>query len=99
MDKTRANKMDKQKLLETIAERRGLNFEAVAEDLSFAYDEIFKAIVEAVASGQVVDIPGFGVFRRSELHLGRARQPSTKKIPDFSPDLKFKDAVREGVYK
>lgn len=89
--------MDKQKLIEAIAKRRELNFEAVAEDLSFAYDEIFIEIANAVASGQVVKVPHFGKFYRSEQHLGHARVPSKKMIPDFSPDLDFRDVVRNGV--
>ncbi|MEG4010489.1 HU family DNA-binding protein [Microcoleus sp. Pol11C1] len=88
--------MNKQELIETIAKKKGKTPESVSYDLSTAYDEIFATIVEAVASGQVVKIPNFGVFYRSKQHLGRTRQPSEKMIPSFSPDLNFRDAVREG---
>jgi len=91
--------MNKQELIKTITKKKGKTPESVSYDLSTAYDEIFTTIVEAVASGQVVEIPGFGVFHRSEKHLGRARTPSSKMIPDFSPDLNFKDAVRKGSAK
>jgi nucleoid DNA-binding protein len=84
--------MNKHELIEAIAQKRHIN-KAVLE---LAYDEIFTEIVKAVASGQVVEIPSFGVFHCSEQHLGRTRVPSKKIIPDFSPDLRFRDAVRNG---
>lgn len=91
--------MNKQELIEAICEKKGLNIEAIAEDLSFAYDEIFAAIVEAVAQGKVVKIPQFGSFHRIERHLGRTRMPSSKKVPDFSPDFNFRAAVSTGSHE
>lgn len=88
--------MNKQELIEIICQKEGLNIEAVGEDLSFAYDFIFSTIVEAVASGNVVEVPGFGRFYRKERHLGHIRVPSMKMVPDFSPDCDFRDAVRTG---
>lgn len=85
--------MNKQELIEAICEKKELNLEAVAEDLSFAYDEIFAVIVKSVAEGKVVEIPGFGKFYRTLKHLGRIQMPSTKQVPDFTPDLNFRDAV------
>lgn len=34
--------MNKQELIETIAEKRELNLEAVGKDLSFAYEEFLR---------------------------------------------------------
>ena len=89
--------MNKTKLIEAISKKRGRTPEAVAYDLGLAYDEIFAAIVEAVARGEVVEIPQFGKFYRIKKHLSRQRTPSIKMIPDFNPDLAFKDAVLEVV--
>ena len=86
--------MNKKELIEAVARTRGTTPEAVAYDIASVYDAIFAIIVEEVAKGKVVEIPQFGVFHRSERHLGRTRVPSTKKIPDFfSPDFAFRDAV------
>jgi nucleoid DNA-binding protein len=88
--------MNKKELIEAIAKKKGKTPESVSCDLSTAYDEIFTEIIEAVADGEVVEIPGFGRFHRREQHLGRTRVPSSKKVPDFSPDFNFKDAVQGG---
>lgn len=88
--------MNKEQLIEAIAHKNGKLAGSVSYDLSTACDEIFTAIVEAVAKGEVVEIPNFGIFHRSEQHLGRTRVPSKKIIPDFSPDFSFRDAVRNG---
>ena len=85
--------MKKKELIEVICKKEGLNIEAVGEDLSFAYDKIFSTIIEVVAAGEVVEVPDFGSFYRTEKHLGRTRVPSSKKIPNFSPDYRFRDAV------
>jgi len=54
--------MNKQELIEAIAKKKGKTPESVSYDLSTAYDEIFKVIVEAVAEGEVLIVPGFGIF-------------------------------------
>jgi nucleoid DNA-binding protein len=84
--------VNKQELIEAIAKKRRINQPV----LEMAYDEIFVAIVEAVAAGEVVEIPQFGKFHRTKQHLSRVRVPSTKTVPDFSPDLNFRDAVTKG---
>ncbi|MEG4273837.1 MULTISPECIES: HU family DNA-binding protein [unclassified Microcoleus] len=89
--------MNKKELIEAIAKKRGMTPEAVAYDLNLAYDEIFAAIIQAVAEGKVVEIPGFGRFHRTERSFCRTRAPFSRKIPSFSPDLAFKDAVSEGA--
>ena len=83
--------MNKQELIEAIAQKRHINKPV----LEMACDEIFAAIVEAVAAGKTVEVPEFGIFYRSEQHLGRTRVPSTKKIPVFSPNASFRMAERD----
>lgn len=85
--------MNKKELIEAIAQKRHIN-QVVLE---LAYDEIFAAIVKAVAEGKVVEIPGFGLFHRTERTFHRTRQPFSRKIPGFSPDLDFRDAVSEAA--
>lgn len=85
--------MDKQELITEIARQSGRTTGAVAYDLSLAYDVIFTAIVKAVAEGKVVEVPSFGRFHRTERIFSRTRIPFSRKIPSFSPDLDFKDAV------
>ena len=82
--------MNKQELIEAIAKKRRLSKPV----LDLAYDDIFAVIVEAVAEGKVVEVPGFGKFYRTEKHLSRIRKPYSKIVPNFSPDLNFRDAVR-----
>ena len=88
--------MNKQELIEAICKNSGKPTGSVSYDLSLAYDVIFTAIVDAVAQGESVEIPGFGNFYPLEKHLSRITKPYKKVVPAFRPDLNFKNAVREG---
>jgi nucleoid DNA-binding protein len=89
--------MDKKELLECAAWSLKISSPEDLEKLEAICDAIFEIIANAVADGKTVEIPGFGVFHRSYKHLGRTSMPSSKKVPDFSPDLNFRDKVRDGT--
>ena len=85
--------MKKEQLIQEICEKKYLNDEVMGPELSWIYDEIFAAIVEAVAKGKTVEIPNFGIFYVCEQRLGFTTV--LKKIPTFSPDAFFRVTVRK----
>lgn len=97
--------MNKEELIEAICEKKGLNSEVVGPELSWAYDWIFAEIVQTVAQGEVVEIPGFGRFCAEEKDIiyvnrsGTVFGTSFRKrtlLVTFSPDCGFTVAVRKG---
>jgi nucleoid DNA-binding protein len=66
-----------------------------------AVDCVFKAITEALAENDAVQIAGFGNFKVSERKSRTGRNPQTgesieipaRKAPKFAPGKALKDAV------
>ena len=78
--------MNKQELIEAIAQESGKPKESVSYNLSLAYDVIFTAIVKAVVEGKVVEVPGFGRFCRIKNYFGPDRL-------SFTPDPHFTEKL------
>jgi DNA-binding protein HU-beta len=77
--------MNKHDLVDHTAEGAGLSKAAAAE----AVDAMLDAIRDALAAGERVVIPGFGVFRRVTRAARKARNPAT----GATVDVPEKDAV------
>lgn len=92
--------MNKSDLVNAIAEKTGGSKSDAETHLAAMTD----AIVEAVASGDEVKIPGFGKFDVRENAARKGKNPATgeamdipaSKSPRFKPLGGFKDAVKQG---
>jgi len=88
--------VDKQELIEAICKKEGLNVETVSQDLSFAYDFIFDAIIQALSEGKSVNIPQFGTFHACEENtVCLGTQSLAKKVPVFSADFEIVVSSRQ----
>ena len=65
--------MNKTELVKVIADKAGVT-QASAGD---ALNAIVDGIVEALANGEEVNIPGFGIFKVAERAARTARNPQT----------------------
>jgi DNA-binding protein HU-beta len=92
--------MNKQEIVKIVASRiEG----ATQKDVSLILDETFEAIKETVATGDKVNIAGFGAFEVKEREARTCRNPQTgqsvevpsSKAPKFRPGKSFKDKVNE----
>jgi DNA-binding protein HU-beta len=89
--------MNKAELVSAIAERTGQPASVVTDVLG-AFE---KAVTEAVASGDKVNMPGFLSFQRSERAARTGRNPATGEemqipaatLPKVKVGKTFKDAV------
>lgn len=89
--------MNKSELVSAIASRTGQS----DKDVSSVLDAFQATIVETVASGQKVQIPGFLSFESSERAARTGRNPSTGEeiqiaaatVPKVKVGKAFKDAV------
>ena len=89
--------MNKSELVSSIAGRTGQS----DKDVSAVLDAFQAAVVEAVASGQKVQLPGFLSFESSERAARTGRNPSTgaeiqiaaATVPKVKVGKAFKDAV------
>lgn len=89
--------MNKAELILNVAEKSGVNKKEVEKVVSAMLD----VVVEAVASGEKVQIVGFGTFEQRERKERNGVNPRTEekivipasKIPAFKPGRNFKDAV------
>ena len=89
--------MNKSELVSAIAGRTGQS----EKDVSSVLDAFQSAVVEAVAGGQKVQIPGFLSFESSERAARTGRNPSTGEeiqiaaatVPKVKVGKAFKDAV------
>ena len=89
--------MNKSELVDRIASATDTS----KADAAASLDATVDAIVEAVAAGDTVKIPGFGNFDVRENAARKGRNPATgeemdiaaSKTPRFKPLGKFKDAV------
>ena len=89
--------MNKAELINAAAEKAGLS----KKDTEAAVDAAIKAITEALAAGDKVQLVGFGSFEVRARAARTGRNPKTKeeikipasKVPAFKPGKALKDAV------
>lgn len=89
--------MNKQELVEAIAERAGVSKKQADSILTAALD----VIVETVASGDKVTLVGFGTIEARERQGRAGRNPATgesinipaRRVPAFSAGKMFKEKV------
>lgn len=89
--------MNKAELINAAAEKAGLS----KKDTEAAVDAAIKAITEALAAGDKVQLVGFGSFEIRARAARIGRNPKTKetiqipasKVPVFKPGKALKDAV------
>ena len=68
-------------------------------------ETIFESIIQALQTGDKIEIRGFGSFRTRQRKARMGRNPKTgekvevpaKKIPFFKPSKELKDLVNEGI--
>jgi DNA-binding protein HU-beta len=90
--------MNKTDLINLVSEKAELS----KKDASKAVDAVFDSIVEALASGDKVQLIGFGNFEVRERAARKGRNPQTgeemdipaSKAPAFKPGKQFKDAIQ-----
>jgi DNA-binding protein HU-beta len=91
--------MNKHELIEAVASESGTSKSAAGETINAVLDAISKE----VASGNSVQLVGFGTFGRSERAARTGRNPATgetikiaaAKTVKFTPGKTFKDAVNQ----
>lgn len=89
--------MNKAELINAAAEKAGLS----KKDTEAAVDAAIKAITEALAAGDKVQLVGFGSFEIRARAARIGRNPKTKeeikipasKVPAFKPGKALKDVV------
>lgn len=90
--------MTKSELVEIIAEAHG---EITRREAEVVVNEIFSAISDALASGDRVELRGFGSFTTKRRNPRVGRNPKTgesvqvpsKVIPHFKPGKELRDRV------
>lgn len=90
--------MNKTDLINAVAEATELS----KKDTTKAVDAIFDTIQNALASGDKVQLIGFGNFEVRERAARKGRNPQTgeeieisaSKVPAFKPGKALKDAVK-----
>lgn len=90
--------MNKTELINAVAEATELS----KKDATKAVDAIFESIQNALASGDKVQLIGFGNFevRERAARLGRNPQDGSeiqidaKRVPAFKPGKAFKESVK-----
>ena len=91
--------MTKKDLINAVSETSGVS----KKDTAAVIDAVFVAITDSVASGDSVQLVGFGTFeaRRREARTGRnprtgeAINISAATVPAFKAGKAFKDAVNK----
>lgn len=89
--------MNKVELVSSVAEKSGLS----KKDSEKAVSAVLDSIVETVATGEKVQLVGFGTFEVRERQQRTGRNPRTKeeiiipasKQPVFKAGKSFKDSV------
>ena len=89
--------MNKNELIASVAEKAGLT----KKDSEKAVSAVIESIVETIASGDKLQLVGFGTFEVRERAERTGRNPQTKqpivipasKLPVFKAGKAFKDAV------
>ncbi|MGM0216896.1 HU family DNA-binding protein [Enterococcus sp. AZ109] len=90
--------MNKQSLVEKVAEKTGLT----KKDATAAVDALFTTIQDALKDGDKVQVIGFGNFEVRERAARKGRNPQTgeeitiaaSKSPAFKAGKQLKDAVK-----
>lgn len=90
--------MNKVELVAAVTEKSGL----AKKDAEKAVSAVLESVVEAVASGDKVQLVGFGTFETRARGERTGRNPRTKEIveipaskaPVFKAGQAFKDAIR-----
>ena len=90
--------MNKQSLVEKVAEKTGLT----KKDATAAVDTLFDSIQEALKDGEKVQVIGFGNFEVRERAARKGRNPQTgeeitiaaSKSPAFKAGKQLKDSVK-----
>ncbi|ARU63013.1 DNA-binding protein [Tumebacillus avium] len=90
--------MNKTDLVNLVAEKADLS----KKDAASAVDAVFDGIVEALATGDKVQLIGFGNFEVRERSARKGRNPQTgeeidiaaAKVPAFKPGKQFKDSIK-----
>ncbi|HEU4964688.1 MAG TPA: HU family DNA-binding protein [Bacilli bacterium] len=90
--------MNKTDLINLVAEKAEIS----KKDAGNAVDAMFDSIVEALASGDKVQLIGFGNFEVRERAARKGRNPQTgeemeiaaSKVPAFKPGKQFKDSIK-----
>lgn len=91
--------MTKKDLINAVSETSGVS----KKDAAAVIDAVFAAITDSVASGDSIQLVGFGTFeaRRREArtgrnpHTGEAINISAATVPAFKAGKAFKDAVNK----
>ena len=96
--------MNKVELIAKVAEVSGLTKKDSEKAVSaiFGSQQTSGIIIDTVASGEKVELLGFGSFGTSERGQRKGRNPQTgeevlieaRKVPKFKPGKSFKEAVR-----
>nr|WP_211271175.1 HU family DNA-binding protein [Enterococcus hermanniensis] len=90
--------MNKQSLVEQVAEKTGLT----KKDAASAVDALFNGIQSSLQDGEKVQVIGFGNFEVRERAARKGRNPQTgeeitiaaSKSPAFKAGKQLKDAVK-----
>ena len=91
--------MTKKDLINTVSETSGVS----KKDAAAVIDAVFAAITDSVASGDSVQLVGFGTFEARKRdartgrnpHTGEAINISAATVPAFKAGKAFKDAVNK----
>jgi DNA-binding protein HU-beta len=89
--------MNKTELINAVAEASELS----KKDATKAVDSVFDTILDALKSGEKIQLIGFGNFEVRERSARKGRNPQTgeeieipaSKVPAFKPGKALKDAV------
>lgn len=90
--------MNKSELIGVVAEKAGLT----KKDTEKVVNAVFDGIGESLASGEKVQVIGFGTFDVRERQAREGRNPATGdtitipavKVPVFKPGKALKDSVK-----
>ena len=77
--------MNTKELAKQVADKSGTSEKHVREVLDAALD----GIVDAVAKGEEVSLPGFGKFKRKELAARQGRNPATGEAMEIAASTKI----------
>ena len=80
--------MNKVELIAAVTEKTGMS----KKDAEKAVSAVLESVVEAVSSGDKVQLVGFGTFEVRNREARTGRNPRTKE-PVFKAGKSFKDAV------
>lgn len=91
--------MHKTELIAAVAEKAQIS----KKDAGNAVNAVLDTVIETIAKGESIAIPGFGTFERREKKERSGFNPLTKesitipasKVPAFKAGKAFKDAVNK----